>query len=224
MRVHGVSLTLVALCIGAVNVDAQRAPRPVLKLSVAEQEALGAMLHEVLAQLPDSSTLACIVLRGGPPRFWYAPDSMLLGTLRSASRSVLTASDCPPTYDVMYVLRDSAGNVATPRRPPGYVDPYVMQVQEHGVIASDSASAIVRVSQGTLNRGYICSARYRHGRWQSSCRFTGVSVSRMPPNETLQPTSARTSEGLLLTTWRVARARRQVSRIFRRPLAAELSR
>src|SRR5688500_19185456 len=110
------------------------------------------MLQEVLAMLPDSSATACLVLRGGPPRFWYNPDSTLLASLRGGSRAVLATSDCPPTYDVMYVLRDADGKIASPQRPSGYVDPYVMQVHEHGVITSDSARALVRVSQGTMNR------------------------------------------------------------------------
>ena len=85
MRIRRVPLALVALGIACATMGAQEKPRPVLTLPLAEQEALGVMLQEVLAMLPDSSATACVVLRGGPPRFWYNPDSTLLKSLRSPS-------------------------------------------------------------------------------------------------------------------------------------------
>jgi hypothetical protein len=141
------------------------------------------MLRAVLAQLPDSAISACVVLPGGPPSFWYDPDASLLGELRTTSRSVEQASECPPTDDLMVVYRDSSGKDATPRRPPGYVDPYWVRVQEQRLVGRDSAFAVVRASQGTLNRGFVCGARHRDARWEANCRYAGLSISRSLPDE-----------------------------------------
>jgi len=194
MRVPRTLLTIVALSVASSVLAAQPQPRPTLKMLPAEQEALEAMLRAVLAHLPDSATSACVVLRGGPPSYWYEADSSLLANLRSTRRPVRRASECPATYDLMAVYRDSAGNDVTPRRPPGYVDPFWIQLQEQRLVGTDSAYAVVRASQGTLNRGYVCGARYRDAHWQASCWYAGMSISRLPPNVSLQLTSARSAE------------------------------
>jgi hypothetical protein len=225
MRVFRTLPALVALSLASSSVlAAQPKPRPALKMLPTEREALGAMLRLVLTQLPDSAVSACVVLRGGAPSFWYDPDSSLLASLRSTRRPVLRASECPPTYDVMAVYRDSAGNDVTPRRPPGYVDPFQIQIQEQRLIGTDSAYAVVRASQGTFNYGYVCGARYRGTRWQASCRYGGRSISSLPPNVSLQLTSARSAEASRLAAYRDAITSAQVSRILSRPLAAELRR
>jgi hypothetical protein len=224
MRFPRTLVTLVVLTLASRVLPAQPKPRPVLRMSPAEQAGLGAMLREVLTRLPDSATSACVVLSGGPPSYWYDPDSALLAALRQTSRAVLRASECPPTYDAMAVYRDSAGNVVTPRRPPGYVDPYLIQVQEQRLVGTDSAYAVVRAWQGTLKRGYVCGARNRSARWQAGCWFGGLSISRLPPDETLQRTSAPSSEGLRSSAYRDASASDLASRIARRPHATELQR
>jgi hypothetical protein len=194
MRIFKTSLTLVALSLASSVAAAQPKPRPGLKLLPAEREALGAILRTVMAQLPDSTTSACIVFRGGPPIYWYDPDSSVLASLRSTRRPVLRSSECPPTYDAMAVYRDSTGNDVTPRRPLGYVDPFLIQIQEQRLVGSDSAYAVVRASQGTLHYGYVCGARYRDAQWQASCWYGGMSISRLPPHVSLQLTSARSEE------------------------------
>ena len=210
MRISTTWLTFASLSLASSVLAAQPKPsRPI-------GSAVGAMLRIVLAQLPESTTTACVEVPRGDP------DSSLLVALRSASRLVVRLSNCPPTYDVIAVYRDSAGNDVTPRRPPGYVDPYWIRVQEPRLIGTDSAYAVIRVWQGTLNTDFACGARLRDAYWQASCLFIGVGVSRLPPNESLQLASASTSEGLRLSAWRNASASRLVSRIFGRSLAAQL--
>jgi hypothetical protein len=205
MRVVGVSLTIVALSLASSVASAQPKSPPALKLLPAEREAVGAILRTVLAQLPDSTTSACIVFRGGPPNYWYDPDSSILASLRSTGRPVLRSGECPPTYDAMAVDRDSAGNDVTPRRPPGYVDLFEIQIQEQRRVGSDSAYAVVRASQGTRNYGYVCGARYPDSQWRARCWYAGMSISHLPPSESLQLTSANTSEALRWGGWRALR-------------------
>lgn len=189
-------LLLIAASFAATVGNAQARPRrPVLELRTADRDALTAELQELLGMLPGQTTTVCLVLRGGPPSYAYNPDDKLLGSLRVTSRPVAAWDDCPPTYDLMYVLVDSAGHPINRARPPGYTDPHAVDVVEYGFAGTDSAFMSVRASQGTLNRHYRCSARRTSQRkWRPNCFYTGTSVSRLPPNESLQLTSARSAE------------------------------
>ena len=128
MRVFSNWPTIVVLSLASSVAAAQPRSLPALKQLPAEREALGAILRTVLARLPDSTASACIVLWGGPPSYWYDHDSSVLASLQSTRRPVLRSGECPPTYDVMAVYRDLAGNDVTPRRPVGYVDPFQIQI------------------------------------------------------------------------------------------------
>jgi hypothetical protein len=219
-------LPVIAACVLATVGNAQARPRrPVLALRTVEREALTAQLLKFLPMLPGETTSACLVVRGGPPGYAYNLDERLLSNLRVTSRPVLAWENCPPTFDEMYVLVDTAGRPINPARPPGYVDPHRVDVVEHGLVGTDSAYVSVRASQGTLNRYYQCSARRTNQRmWRASCVYSGMSVSRLPPNESQQQTSARSAEVIGVSAYRVAIASKRVSRILSRPLAAELGR
>jgi hypothetical protein len=123
------------------------------------------------------------------------------------------------------VTVDSIGRNVAPVRPPGYIDPHDVDVHTYQLLGADSVSLVAVAHQGTRNRHFECSARRDPGgAWRARCDYKGMSMSAVPPNEALQPTSAIASEELRLGAWRDATASGLVSRIFGRPLAAELGR
>jgi hypothetical protein len=199
--------------------------RPVLTLPTHTRRALAAALHELIAALPSDTAPVCLTLPGPPPAYWYSPEPRLLEELRTPAHRVVGPLHCPQTYDLMYVMVDSNGRNLTPVRPPGYIDPHDVDVHTYQLLGSDSLSLVAVAHQGTRNRHFECTA-HRNSReaWRAHCDYKGMSISAVPPNEALQLTSARSSEGLRLSGWRDAGASKRVSRILSSPLAAELGR
>ena len=187
--------------------------------------AAAAIIGAVIASLPSDTTPVCITL-GGPPRaYWYSPNAALLRTIDREARRVVGPGDCPPTYESMVVLVDSVGRSLNPVRPSGYIDPYHLIVRHEVMVGADSTVAALDVHQGTSNTYYRCVAHRALGaKWVAECRKTGTSISALPPNKSLQLTSARSAEASRLSAWRDASARMLVSRILSRSLAAELMR
>jgi hypothetical protein len=176
--------------------------RPALELPTDARRALTAALRELIAALPNDSATVCLTLPGPAPAYWYSPDAGLLERLQTSTHRVVRPAQCPHTYDLMYVMRDSAGRNITPVRPPGYVDPYDVVVRAYRLHESDSASVTVTAHQGTRNHHYECAARREApGTWRARCDYQGMSMSAVPPNESLQLTSASTSDLLRLSRW-----------------------
>ena len=170
---------------------------PVITLAGETSEFFGAALAEAIRALPSDSAPVCVTLRGAPPAIFYRPPPLLLVSLQTDSHRVVASPDCPPTYDLMSVLRDSSGRDITPVRPPGYIDPHVLVVDQYELAGADSVSFRAVAHQGTLNRHFRCGARRGvNGVWQARCEFLGQTMSALPPNETLQLTSARVKESL----------------------------
>lgn len=185
-----------ALCSFA-GVGAQPGPtkRSVITPSDDAQRFLSAALTATIRALPSDSAPVCLVLRGGPPAFAYSPPEVLLAALRTDSRRIVASPDCPPTYDLMSVLRDSSGRDVTPERPAGYIDPHLLVVDEYRLVGADSASMRAVAHQGTVNRHFRCTARRGVDRiWRTSCQFLGQTMSALPPNESLQLTGDSNEE------------------------------
>ena len=201
------------------------AARPPLVLQADQLDVAAAAISAVIAALPSEPTAVCVTLRGPSPATWYTPSTALRDAVARGGNRIVGPNECPPTYQTMFVMVDSAGRPLRRERPPGYVDPYDLIVREPIVVGADSTVVLIDVSQGTRNHYYRCiSARTGGTNPTTQCKKTGTSISALPPNETLQLTSARPAEGLRLGAWRVASALELASRILSRSLAAELGR
>jgi hypothetical protein len=198
--------------------------RPVLTLPTDTRRALAVAMHELIGALPGDMAPVCLTLPGPAPAYWYSPEPRLLEELRTSAHRVVGPRQCPQTYDLMYVVTvDSIGRNVAPVRPPGYIDPHDVDVHTYQLLGADSVSLVAVAHQGTRNRHFECSARRDPGgAWRARCDYKGMSMSAVPPNEALQLTSARLSEGLRLSGCRDASASILASRILSRPLAAEL--
>ena len=199
--------------------------RPVLALPAVTRRALTSALRELLAALPGDSAAVGLTFPGPAPAYWYSPEPRLLEELRTPAHRIVGPLQCPQTYDLMYVMVDSSGRNITPVRPPGYIDPYDVVVNTYQLVGGDSASISATAHQGTRNHHYACAARRDAAEmWSARCKYQGMSMSAVPPSETMQLTSARSSEAIAVSAYRDAGASVLASRISRRPLAAELRR
>ena len=182
---------LACVSCAAYTHTSEQPSRPVLTLPSDTRQALAASLHELIAALPRDTVAACITLPGPAPAYWYSPEPRLLEELRTSTHPVVGPLQCPQTYDLMYVMVDSAGRNITPQRPPGYIDPHDVVVYTYQLLGSDSASLVAAAHQGTRNYHYTCIARRDLDQsWRARCEYKGMSISAVPPNVTLQLTAA----------------------------------
>jgi hypothetical protein len=196
----------------------------VMRLPTDRIEALGAALRQIADILPADTAPICVGLAKASAPEVYSPEPALLDRLRSSQRRVLPWNHCPPTYASPVVIVDSLGRPVPTGRPLGYFDPHKITARELVSTDTDSAAYRIEAWQGTSGWIYECHATQRSATWAARCRRVAGVVSSVPSNETLQLTSARSSEALRLSAWRDASARRPVGRILSRPLAAELRR
>ena len=156
---------------------------PPIALSSPERGALLAALASIIEDLPPDSVVACVAVKGGPPAYWYSPDSLLLQALSNGARRVTNPAGCPPTYGRMVRLVDSTGRSLSPARPDGYVDPYEVVVNGYRFTSGDNATVAIHLSQGTRNVFYECvSRRDQADTWRAQCRKTGEGLSAFPPH------------------------------------------
>jgi hypothetical protein len=170
--------------------------RPLIVLQADQLDVAAAAITAVIASLPsEPTTTVCVTLSGPPPASWYTPSTALRDAVARGSRRIVGPNECPPTYQTMFVMVDSAGRPQRRERPPGYVDPYDLIVREPVVVGADSTVVMIDVQQGTRNHYYRCvSYRTEGANPTTQCKKTGTSVSTLPPNETLQLTVAGIAE------------------------------
>jgi hypothetical protein len=158
------------LAAGLVAVAAAcAAPRPAVvpaRLAPIERQVIVAVIDTVAAHLPDSTTL-CISIMGGPSGP-TSPDDLLLTHLHTRQRPERHSS-CPPTYESMMILVDSAGRPRNPPRPAGYIDPYLLSISRPQFEYRDYAWVFVRQRQGTAGQEYICSVQAYRGSVVAHC-------------------------------------------------------
>jgi hypothetical protein len=227
LRLRLATMWLVVLaCASAGSVQrSDTRSRPALPMKAEQMHVAAAILDAVIASLPSDTTPVCIALGGPPPPYWYGQNAALLRAIDRGGRRIVGPDECPPTYETSVVLVDTLGRSLNPVRPPGYVDPYKLNVRDEAIVAGDSVVVMPAVSQGTSNTYYRCVAHRASGaEWVAKCRVTGRSISALPPNGSLQLTSARSKEAIGVSAYRYANASEQVSRILRRSLAVELQR
>ena len=138
----------------------------VAALEPVEEQLIARAVESVAATWPDSTAL-CLALLGGPagPEL---PGPALLASLRTRQRPVSSAA-CPRTYTSMIAHVDSLGYPDDPP-PPGYVDPYILEVGRPQ-FESDSYGWIhVREWQGTTGRQYLCTVQYVRGQASAVCQ------------------------------------------------------
>lgn len=196
LRLASLALGLIA-CASSGSAKRNSVPaRPVLAMDADRRALTGAVISAIIASFSTDTAAVCLTLSGPPPVYWYSPDASLLSAIRGGARRVVAPSDCPPTYDRMIVVVDSAGRVLDPVRPPSYIDPYDVVVREPVVVDADSAMVVTDVHQGAWNTHYKCTARRNPGgKWIAQCWRTGTSISALPPNVSLQLTSRWRASG-----------------------------
>jgi hypothetical protein len=100
-------------------------------------------------------TAFCIVLERG----WTTrnPEPELLRALGSDPPN-LPSSKCPRTYGSWIVTVDSAGRPTNPEPPPGYIDPYLLQVSPAIPVVRDLVAVRISASRGTDVWTLYCEA------------------------------------------------------------------
>ena len=104
-------------------------------------------------------TVGLTINRGGQD---VAADSTTLAALEVPGRHMVIPRDCPVTYEMlMYDTR---------RRPPGYIDPYIMEVPR--VMAWSTAVLLIQVdvTHPTTTTTYRCWATRGAPSWRPTCR------------------------------------------------------
>ena len=151
------SLAMVAFAVACTSTARPRtnsASYSVAELDPSEAAVLRATLDTIVRGLRDSSTL-CLSILGGPAGA-HEPSDAFLRSL-SLRRSVVRATECPPTYQRMIARVDADGRNIDPVRPPGYVDPYVIEIGRPQFARPAYAWVYVRQLQGTRGRDYLCT-------------------------------------------------------------------
>ena len=96
---------------------------------------------------------------------------------QSPRRRVTSRSQCPPTYETMVLVVDSAGRSVPTQRPPGYIDPY--HVTFWGPARLGSTVYVVRYqqSQGTSGVMGLCEVTTSSTPAHATCVVTSHFVS-----------------------------------------------
>jgi hypothetical protein len=157
---------LLAACAlsGTPSSDAGPGPR----LDPMERNMLLAALDKVIQLRVDSSAAAvCIASKESKLAAWRSAAAEFRRLL-TAPVPVVPEERCPPPYARMFVYVDSLGRSDAPERPPGYGDPYTLEVIEFTAFP-DSASTTVRVLHGTGGQDYTCVVSSSPRRWTARC-------------------------------------------------------
>jgi TonB family protein len=101
----------------------------------------------------------CLTIHRGAPGL--APDTATLGALEAPGRRAVIPRDCPPAY----VMR----MYDTQRAPPGYIDPYVVDVVDVSAWNRDILLMEIDVSHEVTSTTFRCWAT-RETAWRPACR------------------------------------------------------
>ena len=126
----------------------------IAELHPTEAAVLRATLDTLVRAMRDSSTV-CLYILGGPTGS-QLPSEDFVRSL-TLNREVVRADRCPPTYQHMIARVDSAGRPLDPPRPPGYIDPYVLEIGRPQFARPDYGWVYARQLQGTRGRDYLCT-------------------------------------------------------------------
>ena len=159
-----------AACVRSTKNRFQKGELPVYSISAGRREALSSMIAAVIDDIPPPRGTICLAfdtLEYGW-KYQYRPDSVLLRLLGDG-RKVVVPKECPPTYGVgVWEVGQTP-----PQPPPGYINPYFVQVTRQQYAGPETAGAAIVAGQAGYNRHYICSTRrYRPHSWRATCRMT----------------------------------------------------
>lgn len=141
-----------------------------------ESAMLLAAVDEVIElEVNRAAAAICLLHDGSIVREWKstAPE---LAQVITAPVPVVLEADCPPTYARMFSTVDSLGRPMDPPRPPGYVDPYAIEVSEFIGFLPDSARVTVRTEHGMSGVAKSCLVRRLESDFTASCRHLGYWV------------------------------------------------
>jgi hypothetical protein len=104
-------------------------------------------------------TVCLSINRGGQD---FAADTTTIAALEAPGRRVVIPLDCPKTYTM--ALYDPG------RRPPGYIDPYIMEVPRVIGWSADTIVMQIDISHEAAVASYRCAATRDAAAWRSTCR------------------------------------------------------
>jgi hypothetical protein len=145
-----------------------RDPEPGAILLFSNGDLLDAQRHvlRTLAPAPITDslgrprvTLCLSINRGGQD---FAADSVTIAALEAPGRRVVIPLDCPKTYAM--ALYDPQ------RRPPGYIDPYIVEVPRVIGWTADTIVMRIDISHEATQTSYRCAATRDGAAWRSTCR------------------------------------------------------
>ena len=132
----------------------------------AQRAALAALAPQpILDSLGRPRVTVCLTINRGGAEF--AADSATLAALEAPGRRAVIPRDCPATY-VMLMYN-------TTPRPPGYIDPYVMDVTRVFAWSADVLVLQIDVTHETATDSYRCWVT-RGALASPTCRPFGHSV------------------------------------------------
>ena len=151
-----------------------RDPEPGAILLFTTGELLEAQRHvlRTLAPKPIADSLGrprvtvCLSInRGGQD---FAADSTTIAALEAPGRRVVIPLDCPKTYAMaMY---------DTQQRPPGYIDPYIVEVPRVIGWSADTLVMQIDILHEAALASYRCAATRDVRAWRSTCRQLRTSI------------------------------------------------
>ena len=145
-----------------------RDPEPGAILLFTTGELLDAQRHVLRTLVPkpiaDSLgrprvTVCLSINRGGQD---FAADTTTISALEAPGRRVVIPLDCPKTYAM--AMYDPG------RRPPGYIDPYIVEVPRVIGWSADTIVMQVDISHEASLTSYRCAATRDGTAWRSTCR------------------------------------------------------
>ena len=144
------------------------------RLTPAHREIiLGAVLASLDRSLPSNAPICLAVARDND---WADADTTASWT-RSARRRVIPRTQCPPTYQTMVQVVDSAGRPILSERPPGYIDPYYVTLWGPVRLARDLYVVRYRHSQGAGGVLGLCEIHTSSTPVRATCTVTSHFVS-----------------------------------------------
>ena len=173
------TVAAVLLLIAGCGPQVHMYPAPVWKKqqhSPEQRPALAAALEAVISRLDPRAAAVCLMFGGSRTAGYVSPDTAFLALLRPL-RTVVSARQCPRTYQTMAAQVDTAGRTLPSGRPEGYVDPFRLNVIEEQYFLPDSAVIHIDKRQGTGGMNFRCFAKAEGATWRANCRLTSSWIS-----------------------------------------------
>jgi hypothetical protein len=175
MRRRRVTAVVVVVASTAFGIGARaQSPNAILAYSTAEllEAQRSALLRVAPEPRVDNAGLGritvCVSINRGGEEF--SADSATIATLDLPGRRAVIPRDCPQTYTMaMY---------STDRAPPGYIDPYYMNVTHISAPSDTTLVMLVDVTQDIRRKSYRCTVTRNAASWRSECELYSTSAGQ----------------------------------------------